>query len=67
MTDCSVPGGKIQRSHVERAAEICMSFIDSAAASQDAREAADWALAAKHMASTVHSLAGARVTQARTA
>jgi len=55
----------VQRGDVDRAAEMTMLFVEKAAGSKDGREAADWALAAKNMAATVHSLAGARATQSR--
>ncbi len=42
-----------------RASDATSEFVDRAAAAETAKEAADWALAARNMASTLHSLIGA--------
>ena len=42
-------------------------FVARACNAGDAREAADWSLAAKNMASAIHSLAGASITESRAA
>lgn len=56
---------RVQPEDVENALDATRQFIALAATTHDARDAANWALAAKNMAGTVHSLAGARATQAR--
>ena len=48
---------------VNNAVEMTQEFIDKAAGASSPREAADWALAAKNMAATVHSLMGAILTR----
>lgn len=50
---------------VDNAVEMTQEFIDRAASADSACEAADWALAAKNMAATVHSLMGAIATKRR--
>jgi hypothetical protein len=50
---------------IDSAVEMTQEFIGRAANAFSPREAADWALAAKNMAATVHSLVGAVATKRR--
>jgi hypothetical protein len=54
-----------QRSDVVAAVEKVRLFVERAGEATDAKEAADWALAAKNMASAVHSLVSGRITLER--
>ena len=56
---------RVGQDDVARSLDTAMQFVARAANELDPTEAAGWALAAKNMAACVHSLAGARVTQAK--
>jgi hypothetical protein len=56
---------RVERQHVSEAIETTEAFVEYASEASTAEGAAQWALAAKNMAATVHPLIGARVTQAR--
>lgn len=53
------------RMTLDEAKDAAAEFIARAAGATEARDAADWALAAKNMASAVHSLVGAKITERR--
>jgi hypothetical protein len=50
---------------LEKAKDATAVFVARAAAATEGREAADWALAARNMASTVNSLGHANTIRAR--
>lgn len=51
--------GSKTRAQLEGIENAVVGFAERATATENSREAADWALAAKNMASALHSLMGA--------